>query len=360
MNFLCGQVTTWLMLIMSTASFTCVAWLDTHTTARIVREQQEYDASGGRTLVATNEDAGVSQRACESLNLVSGVAGAAAITPQQNPAGLASSPDANIPIATATAGISRLMGIDELGDAVLFDINTARRLGLIDSSLVRLQAADTSDGPTNAAATEQLLPPSTLRVRTAHGLSLLGEDVAGGAILPAAAVGRATYCVVQPTTFSQSAIRDALPALLGAPRTGTPTIVSDRLLSGRFVRNFAEEYQNRLSSRAATAAGIGIGMLWVLLCWTRRDQDALYSTLGAGLAIRAIIRVSEVLLLLGTASVVSITLAANVGLTQQVDPDLMWPSVVGNVGLCTSTALLTALLAAFIPVRSPLSALKDR
>src|SRR5699024_4437682 len=108
--------------------------------------------------------------------------------------------------------------------------------------------------------------------------------------------------------------RAALGAVLSGD--GQDAVVSDRLITGEFAVDHAAAYVDRASRFGAVGAGALVGLVWSLVRWMRRSHDALYTTLGAGLGTRAVLRGTEwlVIALLGGLGSFTVTVATALAL----------------------------------------------
>ena len=159
------------------------ATADAVTVSRLVADEQTWVAAGGRVLVVTDEAGGVPRAACAGLVDVVGVEAAAAVSRQPHTAALATAPGAAVPVVTATAGVSDLLGLPALGSQAVLPPSLATELRLDVGDRLTLLPAPWSvsgefsgeGGPT--AATDPLdQPPSgPITVAAVADLGLLGE-----------------------------------------------------------------------------------------------------------------------------------------------------------------------------------------
>jgi len=342
------------------------ATADAVTVARLVADEQTWVAAGGRVLVVTDEAGGVPRAACAGLVDVVGVEAAAAVSRQPHTAALATAPGAAVPVVTATAGVSDLLGLPALGSQAVLPPSLATELRLDVGDRLTLLPAPWSvsgefsgeGGPT--AATDPLdQPPSgPITVAAVADLGLLGEASSTGVLVLVAPLGLADSCFVRSTATGVEPLRDALPALLSI--AGSQPVVSDRLAQGRFVRDYAAEYDARPLRLVPWAAGTALGFVWLLIRWVRRGQDGLYATLGADWSVRAAIRMSEWSCALAVSIIGAWVTAVATSWLLGAPTAVALVHVTRSVLIGAAAATVMAIVATALPLRSPLAALKDR
>lgn len=380
---LAGRWLSVLLVALFSAGLAAVAITDAVQVQRLVDDERAWVAAGGRMLVATNDAGGVPAAACEDLRNHPGVLAAAAVSRLDEPVALGIAPQGAVAAVTATEGAAALLGLDGFVGGVVLPETIADTTGLPVGSHLLLAPAPSTDGltlatpPGGGPATGQgdgsgaaqppgaqdvgppaLLDAQPLQVVDVADLSLLGEERSSGILLPVAAAGVADACFVNTRPGHVDAAREALPAMLAT--SGTPAVVADRLVGGQLARDYAQEHDQRASRQAPWALAVGLGVLWLLVRWLRRGHDGLYATLGAGPTVRTVIRMTEwtlLVLLSVTLAGIAVTIAsATLGLDAAVAGPHAARATIITVGVATAIAAL----AAAVPLRSPLDALKDR
>lgn len=321
---------------------------------RLIKDEREWEQAGGRMLVLNNEEAGgIDRAACESTARLDGISAAASLTRLTQRAGTANAPDADVPLAAAGEGIGPLLGLPSLSGVIL-PPQIAERLGVQAGDNIQLT---TSIDPTEPTA-DLAVPDGPLLVAAVIDTTVLGEEYSSAVLLPSSASGKASTCMVRAEAGYLDAARDTLPATLGD--SGQDAIATDRLIGGAYARDFSAEYAHRGLAQAPWLSGATISLLWLLLVWTRRGRDGLYATLGADRATRMVIRTTEGLALVLTSA---LTAAAAITVTLAVatsTPGPLLNDVVRHLTIATVASTLGILASTFIPLRSPLAALKDR
>jgi hypothetical protein len=172
--------------------------------------------------------------------------------------------------------------------------------------------------------------------------------------------GQADTCFVETRPGSEAAVRSSVATLLGSSDRESSVLVGDRLMNGRFARDYVAEYRTRTLRSGPWAGGVALGVLWVLLRWLRRADDGLYASLGATWWDRMIIRQAEWLacLVVGCAG----SLAVLAAVVARLGDD-HWVAVTHGLRFVVMASLCASaisLASALVPLRSPMSALKDR
>ena len=355
-----GRWVTVLLTALATAAVAGPAVIDAVTVAAAVTAEQRWVEAGGRVLVASNVKAGLSRAACERLGTVDGVEAAVAVARQPPAAGTAAVPGRSVPITAVTAGISRFLNLPPTEPGVIVSAKTANTIGR--GNWIILQTGDrpaaTAAGTTGRPAVP--IPDRPLRVAAVADVSLLGDTYDYGVLLPVPATGLADECFVRTDAAHWRAVRNALPALFGPTTPSAPIVVTDRLASGVFARDYAAEYRSRPTARLAYFTGLAVGVLWLLMRWINRTQDALYQTLGASSGIRAMIRASEFACVMSVATVLGIGIALTTTLAMQQPVDVTLHFILRSAVLTILSASAIAVGWLVLPQPNPLSALKDR
>lgn len=273
---------------------------------RVLTDEQAWLDAGGSVLVARNES-GISKDACERLNAVQGVRGAGAVS-LAGAVRLTIQPEEPVSLIAVTPGLRRVTGTrGEPGGATLSSV-LANEVGLRPDSLVAMNLASTTvsggeeQRPQTRTSRPVILPALPIKVTAIDDLRVLAEEHQDGLLVEDVTGGYGDVCYVATNLNSREAVRDALPALLTPTSSATPTIVADRLVGGRFVRDYYGLWHDRATARSPWALGILAGCLWVLIRWIRRADDGLYESIGATRSTRVYIRTTEwfVLLVAGT------------------------------------------------------------
>lgn len=376
-TLLAGRWLSVMLVAMFSAGLAAVAITDAVLVQRLVDDERQWVAGGGRVLVATNDAGGVPSAACEGLRSRPGVITAAAVTRLSEPVTLGVAPEAAVAAITATEGAAALLGLEEFVTGVVLPSTIADTTGLeVGSHLLMTPAPQTVgvtvSGPTGARPAgggpasavpgagprPALLTATPLQVVGVADLSLLGEERSGGILLPVSADGAAEACFISVRPGYLSAARAALPAVLAT--NGTASVVSDRLVGGEFARDYVQEYLQRGSRHAPWMLAAGLGVLWLIIRWLRRGHDGLYATLGAGPVERTVIRMSEwTALVLVSVSLAGVAIAV-AAVTMGLEAAVVLPHAARTTAITVGVATAIAAIAAAVPLRSPLDALKDR
>ena len=216
-----------------------------------------------------------------------------------------------------------------------------------------------AEGPTDPVLRD-VVTSQELHVGTVADLGILGDVWSSGLIIPVAAAGQGDVCFLRADPGAREALRATLPALLATPNSTSPTVVADRLSASRFTQDFVRDYRQRPQRSVAWPAGAVIGLVWLLLRWTRRSHDALYATLGATASRRAAIHLSEWLTSLAVSAVVALVAAGWFALMVGTPGWVAWPHLARSVVVAAATATVVVLGWELVPLRSPLASLRDR
>lgn len=360
-NWAYGRWVTAIVTLVAVVSVAAPATVDSIQVAKIAAAEQAWLKAGGRVLIASNEKEGVSMEACETLGGIDGVEGAVAVTRQRGMAGTSAAPGATVSVTTVTAGISRFLRVDSIGDGAIIAASVEGAVG--SGSWIELRPdlrASQGDQPESVTESQARIPAEPVRVAMVSDLSILGDANAYGVLLPVAASGRADACFVRADAGYVEPLRKALPALLGRTAENAPTIVVDRLSGGAFARNYVTEFRQRTSAALAYLAGFALGVFWLMVRWMRRSQDGLYATLGADSVTKAVIRSTEWLvviligLFLGYVSSGWIVVASGYSIREAT------PFMLRSMIVTASVASAVGTLWFLVPHSDPLAALKDR
>jgi hypothetical protein len=321
---------------------------------RLIQDERAWEQAGGRMLVLSNDEAdGIDRSACESAARTEGIRAAASLTRLPQRAGTANAPDADLPLAAVGEGIGPLLGLPP-STGVILPPSIADGLGVRAGDEVRLIGAIDPSSPLASLP----VPDGPLEVSAVTDTSVLGEQYASAVLLPTAASGTASACMVRVDAGYLDAARDALPSALGDD--GRDAVIADRLIGGTYARDFSAEYAGRGLEQAPWLSGATVTMLWLLLVWIRRGRDGLYAILGADRATRTIIRMTEgVTLVLVSATAASAVVAGTLA-AASASPDALVADVTRHLTIATAVSLMGVVASALIPLRSPLATLKDR
>ena len=359
-NHIAGVVLTVLSALV--VAGICVA--DTLDVARLAADQAQWIAAGGNVLVVTNDD-GVPARECEQLNHAAGVKAAVGVVRQIQRADLGNAPDANLPVVGVTAGLTTFLDAPIGLDTAVVSTRTAEDYGLstgdwADLKLVGFNEQGLANGPElSAAAAQDRQALSGVQRLTVTDLTILGEQYSSGIAWFIPASGTVDACLVWAQSGAKDTLRQGLPAIL--PGSGDkPTVVADRLVTGQFTRDYHSEYLGRAWRWTPLLAGAGLGVVWILLRWTRRSDDGLYQSLGVPRPVRALLHLTEWLVYALSGAVLGLTVAlVSVEMIAPTAPAIL-PHILRSALLCLAASVLTAAVAGLLPARNPLDALKDR
>ncbi|NKY38115.1 hypothetical protein [Cellulomonas septica] len=325
---------------------------DVVTGARILAAEREYLDSGGNLLVVQRQSEGkLDAGLCASLEAVPGVTAAAGVSVEPGAVRLVGRPESQQTIVTATAGVLDILGVDGVGgDEVVASTVVSERWLWQEGSRLRIEAED---------ADHVGAPSAVLTVAAVSNLERLSEGASTGILLLQAPTGEVDHCFVQVDAQYREDVRAALPALLGE-RPDSAVAVSDRLPAGAFAQDPVAAWDGRPTRWIAGAAGAVVGLLWLVVAWTRRGRAALYASLGVPYAGGVLIRwvegasVAVLGVLWGAALAASVAVAA-------VDTPLgvALSSVTRGGALAGAVGLAVVTVAALVRPGT-LAALKDR
>lgn len=344
---------------LSAASVLLVCWVgavpgavDAATVARLVDDEQRFLAAGGNVVVVENREAGVPQRACAQLAAADGIAGSTALTRLDEPVTLSAARGGDLAVFAVTSGVWRLLGAEASPTRVgIVPASIAGRVGLADGDWLRLERSPGTRGG--------WFPDEQMRVTVAD-TRILSEEYRG-LLLPTVVTAGVTAdaCVVAAEPNHLSALKASLPAAL-ASGSGQP-VIRERLFTGEFTTDYALSYRQRPLQWAWVAAGCLLGLVWLLVRWVRRGDDALYATLGADAANRLLLlRVTEWVVLAGLGGVWAIALGVAGAMAAGARFSLAATHVVHHVGAALLVATAFVLISQVCRPRSLLADLKDR
>lgn len=344
----CGRWITTGILLFSVWASALLASADAAAVAKLVAGERDWIAAGGWAVAAENPAReGVPMPACERPRASSVVRSASALREHQ-PVGFTAAPEALVPAAEVTEGIWSLLHLPPRHEpSLILPRDQADKLGVGTGATLQVAA-----GPEAAD-----VPGGPLRVVVAD-TSLLGESFSGTALVPVRESGLAEHCFID----LHRPVDDTLGAALGASllTQGVPAVVSPLLISGDFTRDYSSDYAARPMRQGYLVVGAFLGILWGLVLWIRRGQDALYLTLGATRSTKALIRFSEWITIMVLAAPWALALAVVLGVARGAGPALAVTTAVTHVG--ATLLLATAIVGGFALFKPPslLAALKDR
>ncbi len=354
-----------LLTLLSMLAFAGAAVADELTVAQLAADEAAWISAGGQVLAATNPD-GLSALACEQLNQASGIRAAVGVVRLNQRAGLASAPDVNLTVVGVTAGVAGFLPNPPALDSVMVTDRTAQDYGLTNHQWVslRLKSATQQGAADNVAQLASTQPGdrqelANVRRIAVSDLGLLGDEYASGVAMLIPASGEVDACMVWAEPGAKATLREALPGVL--PGSGSkPTVVADRLISGEFARDYYSEYLTRSWRWVPIAVGVGIGLVWILIRVTRRNEDGLYQSLGTAAPQRALLRAVEWTIYSVVAAFVAMVLSI-VGIELLVpSPAQALPHLLRSILLSLASSMAVGSLAGLLPARNPLDALKDR
>ncbi len=354
-NWRSGRWLTLLATVFIVAAVAVPAASDGQAISRLIDDEREWAAAGGRIFVVMNDQAGGIDRAgCESVSRTDGIAASASLTRLTVRAGVPNAPDANLPLVAVSEGIGPLLGLASAMSGAILPPELAKGIGIQEGGSLRLTAAVDPQDPGGAS----LVPDGPVTVAAVADTSVLGEDFAYAVLLPTSASGSGGVCFVEARPGYVESVRTALPTMLST--AGQDAVVADRLIGGEYTRDFSAEYATRGLKQSPWVVGAAISLLWLLLVWVRRGRDGLYATLGADRSTRTIIRIAEGVALIGTSVLAGVVALSGAIALTAAHPSLVVNDMVRHVVIVVSVALLGVLVSSLLPLRSPLAALKDR
>lgn len=325
--------------------------LDAVTVARLVADEQRFLDAGGSVVIVENHEAGVPAAGCEQLAHVDGVYGSAALTHVGEPATVSGARGGDLPVFAASGDLWRLLRVEGSDSrSGIVSAAFAARLGWVDGDWVQFERSPGTRG--------EWLPTSPMRITVAD-TRILGDEYTG-VIFPAVATvhGTADACVIAADPARLPALVGALPAVLA---TGYgQVVVRDRLITGEFAADYSGAYHERPLRWAWAVAGGLLGMVWFLLRWMRRSDDALYATMGADAVTRLVIRGTEWFVVAGLGGGWAIVLGVVTAMVADAPFSLAATYVTRHVVAALLTATAVVLLVQARRPRSVLADLKDR
>lgn len=370
-----GRWTTVVLLAGLTGLIAVPALADALQVQRLAREQSAWVEAGGRVLVASapqgdTSAAGIDGIACAALDGVPGITAAVPVTRYSAPVRFAAQPARDLSLYRVTGAVVRLPGVrrslsvhgSTAPGTLLVASAAAGPAGLRDGTRTRFVPRPAGSG---AAGTRIADAPGAwisevddaVRRVEVVDLSVLGEEASLGVVVQAEATRVAERCVVAVEPGMVDAVRDVLGGLVG--RGKEAAVVSSRITDGEFGPDFARDLRERPLRWGFLVSGAAAALLWSLVRWTRRAEDALYATVGADPWTITLIRGAEwslaavLAVLWGSSLVVALGAAASVPAATSVDIAVRY--AVGTVVVATPLVLTGSLR------RPPvLGALKDR
>ncbi len=324
---------------------------DALTVSRILRAEDAYLAAGGDLLVAQGQDgAKLDSHACVALANLAGVRVAAAVTVQPAAARLVGRPESRQTLVLATAGVLDLLDAPDLrATDVLVSRTIADRWQWSTGAYLQLDPSGAAPGT----------PARVLTVAGVADLALLAEGASTGVLALRPPTGQADVCFVRIEAPYRDDLRAAIPAALGTT-AGSAITVADRLPAGAAAQDPAAAFASRTTRWAPPAAGAVVGLLWVVVAWTRRGRAALYASVGVPYSGGVLVRLTEgaTLVVLGGLWGTSIAATAAVALCRIPVTAAVPLAERGGLSAIAFALVFVALIAAWQP--RTLAALKDR
>ena len=359
-----GGLVTAALALGSTTCLALPAVIDARAVVEIISAEDRWLDQGGDILIATRSEEGLSASRCESMNSVDGVEAAFGAQRLRGGYGTSAAPDASIAVVLATPGAPRFLESSSQG--VIVSLSASTEIGH-GPAIELMNPRETSSAPGSppSAPPDGLVPPSgPLPVTTATDLEVLGVDYSHAILIPSGAGGVVEKCFIRASPQSLEWVRAAIPGLLADGTTDRPVIVSDRLLSTEFSRDYSEEYAARATALGPWLGGAAMGLFWLVVRWFRRTEDAIYATLGARATERAVIHGSAWVVLVTLAASASAALGACLALLQGPYDARLVSAFASHVfeslliGVSVASVVTTAWFVA--PRRDVLSTLKGR
>jgi hypothetical protein len=326
--------------------------VDAVMVAELAAAEQRFLDAGGNVVMVENREAGVPALACEGLAAVDGVYASAALIRMDEPVTVSVARGGDLPVFAATGGIWRLLDVEASPvRSGMVPVSAARRLGLVDGDWIRFERSPGTRG--------DWVPTAPMRVTVAD-TEILGDEFTG-VVLPTTVTAdtAADACVVSAEPARLRAVVDALPAALA---TGSgEAVVRDRLITGEFAADYSRAYRERPLQWAWLPAGVMVGLVWLLVRWLRRADDALYVTMGADATTRLLVRGTEWMVLAGLGALWAIVLGVVGAMSIANIPfHLTQTYVTAHVLATFLVATAVVLLGRAQRPRSALADLKDR
>ncbi|QSB13659.1 hypothetical protein JQS43_19070 [Natronosporangium hydrolyticum] len=325
---------------------------DAAMVAGLVADEQRFLDAGGDVLIVENDrrdgsgPSGVPAAACTALN-ESATVSAVALTRLPQPAAPRHARGGDVPVFAASGDLWGLLGATASPERHgILPTTLADQLGVADGGWLALEPSPGTLG--------ERLPLAPIRVTVAD-MSPLG-DALTGVLLPTTPVADpiADACVVRTDLATLDTLRATVPAhlQLGAD----PPTVRDRLWTGEFTADPAADLAQRPLQWAWAATGPLLGLVWLLLRWMRRSEDALYATMGADATSRLVIRGTE----WGVIACLGGLWAVTGGVIGALLLSSAFPIALAYVARHTVAALLVATAVVLVgQVRRPRSLLAD-
>ncbi|GIG41350.1 hypothetical protein [Cellulomonas phragmiteti] len=324
---------------------------DVHTADRVVQAERDYLAEGGDLLVARRQDAStIDVAACVAARRLTGVTASAAVTVTPGATGVVGRPEARQTVVAATDGVLDLLGLPVPGpDDVVVSTVVADRWQWSVGSRLQLLPDDVMPG----------LPRGVLTVSSVADLELLSEGASTGLLVAAPGTGGADACFVRIGAQYREDVHAALPAVLGESATGAIT-VADRLPAGALAADPAAAYDQRPTRWVGAAAGGVVGMVWVVVAWTRRGRAALYASIGVPWSGGVVLRWVEGLGVVVPGVLWGVALAVTYAVTALGSSVALVLDVAVRGGVLACAVAAAVVLVAGLWQPATLAALKDR
>ncbi|NNH07795.1 hypothetical protein [Cellulomonas fimi] len=274
-----------LLVTLTTLVVAATLVTDAVTAARVVRAEQEYLGAGGDLLVAQRpNEVPIDVARCVALKRLAGVREAAAVSVRPSAARVVGRPESQQTLVLATAGALDLLNAPSVGaHEVLASQTIADRWQWAPGSHLQLAPLDDAD---------LAVPPGVLTVTATADLALLSEGASTGLLLVRAPTGTADACFVRIEPQYREDLRASMPAALGA-RDGAGVTVSDRLPAGAAAADPAAAFDTRTTRWAPPFGGTAVGLLWLVVAWTRRGRAAMYASIGVPYSGGVLLRWTE-------------------------------------------------------------------
>lgn len=334
------------------------AVLDATQVSTLVTEEAAWIDSGGTVLIASADGTQLDARQCEAVAAMTGVEAAFGVTRHPGGAGTAAAPDARVAVASATSGMYGFLhgqaGGALIASRVQQDIGSGPALTLLPPVTAQVDpSAPSAAGPASPGG-----PAGTVRISDRVDTGVLGDEYAYVVLVPQRTAGTVDRCYVRARPADLDTIRAALPAVLATP--DEPVVVADRLVGGRFSRDYSQEFDERTTRLLPPLGGVVVAVMWLVVSWYRRGEDGLYRTLGATATDRLTMRGCEWLAVLGLGAVAAwaATLLYLV-VVDRADPVALRAAAT-STAIGAASAVLTSLAWFALPRRDTLADLKDR
>lgn len=309
-------------------------------------------------LIATVDGASLTAHACDAVAGMDGVEAAFGVTRHAGGVGTASAPGSRIAVATVTSGVYSFL--DARAGGALVSPRVVEDTGAGASVTLLAPASAPSDGadPTASTAATGESPVGTVQVSDVVPTDVLGDEYSYVVLVPQPSSGEVDRCYVRAAPADVDTVRAALPTVLAVG--DKPVVVSDRLIGGRFSRDFSQEYATRTTQILPYLGGAVAALAWLIVSWFRRGEDGLYRTLGASVTDRVAMRGTEWLavLVLGALTAWS-GLLLMLAVTDAVTETAL-VAAAQSMAIAAATGFLVSAVWCAVPRRDTLSDLKDR